>query len=118
MVRRIPVDEDDDALDAEFEDDEGPQDEDDEFEEVVVHSTGGGLRLFLAGIIIGGLMGAGTVYLTAPARGEVTRRRVGRRMRKVQDDARDQLDEWRDDARRNLDRRRKRIRQRLRRRRG
>lgn len=118
MASRISSDEDDELVDAEFEDDEDLEEDDEEFEEVVVHSDGGGFRLFFSGIILGALLGAGTVYLTAPARGEVTRRRLKRRAREAQDGARSQLGEWRDDAQRNLDRRRKRIRKRLRRRKG
>ena len=116
MVRRSSRDDEDEAPDDEFEDDEELQDED--FEEVEVHTDGGGLRLFLSGIVLGAVLGAGTVFLTAPARGEVTRRRLKRRMRSAGDDARSQIGEWRDDAKRNLDRRRKRVRKRLRRRRG
>jgi hypothetical protein len=116
MVRRSSRDDDDEALDDEIEDDEELHDEDDDFEEVVVHGDGGGLRLFLSGLMLGAILGAGTVFLTAPARGEVTRRRLKRRMRRAGDDARTQIGEWRDDAQRNLDRRRKRVRKRLRRR--
>jgi len=118
MVRRSSRDDDDDVLDDEFEDDEELQGEDEEFEEVEVHTDGGGLRLFLSGVILGAVLGAGTIFLTAPARGEVTRRRLKRRMRSAGDDARSQIGEWRDDAKRNLDRRRKRVRKRLRRRKG
>ncbi len=118
MVRRSSRDDDDEVVDDEFEDDEELPGEDDAFEEVEVHSNGGGLRLFLSGIVLGAVLGAGTVFLTAPARGEVTRRRLRRRMRTAGDDARSQMGEWRDDAQRNLDRRRKRIRKRLRRRKG
>jgi hypothetical protein len=118
MVRRSSRDDDGDVLEDELEDDEELQDDGEEFEEVEVHADGGGLRLFLSGVILGVVLGAGTIFLTAPARGEVTRSRLKRRMRSAGDDARSQIGEWRDDAKRNLDRRRKRIRKRLRRRKG
>jgi hypothetical protein len=72
-----------------------------------------GVTGFATGLILGALIGAGTALLLAPQRGDVTRRRIVKRVRSMRDDARDQVGEWADDARRQLRRQRKRMRRRL-----
>lgn len=72
-----------------------------------------GVTGFATGVILGALIGAGTALLLAPQRGDVTRRRIAKRVRSMRDDARDQVGEWADDARRQLQRQRKRVRRRL-----
>ena len=44
-----------------------------------------GKRNFLAGLAVGALLGAGVALLFAPDRGVNTRRRLGRRIRKLRD---------------------------------
>lgn len=68
---------------------------------------------FLAGLVLGGILGAGAALLLAPQRGEVTRRRLRRRMSDIRTDAADQLGDLKDDARRELKRQRKRLKRRL-----
>lgn len=61
--------------------------------------------IFLAGLGIGALLGAGMALLYAPESGEITRHRIRRQFRTIRDDA---ADEWRDrtrSARRELRRR-------------
>ena len=113
MARKAPKEEEIEILEDELYEDDV---EDDDLEEVVVRRRAPGIGLFAAGIVVGALLGAGIAVLTAPARGEVTRRRVRRRLHDLQDDARDRLDELRDDAQRGLSRNR--IRRRARRRRA
>ncbi len=115
MARKAPREEEVEILEDELDEDDV---EDDDLEEVVVRRRAPGIGLFAAGIVLGALLGAGIAVLTAPARGEVTRRRVRRRFHSLQDDARDRLDELRDDAQRGLSRQRSRIRRRARRRRA
>ena len=107
MARKAPQEEEIEILEDEL-------DEDDDLE-VVARRRAPGIGLFAAGIVLGALLGAGIAVLAAPARGEVTRRRVRRRFHNLQDDARDRFDDLRDDARRGLSRQRNRIRRRARR---
>jgi gas vesicle protein len=72
----------------------------------------GGLG-FLVGFVVGALVGAGTALLLAPARGDVTRRRIGRRLRYLRDRASDRVSDVRDDAEREFRRARRRIKRRL-----
>jgi hypothetical protein len=92
-------------------DDEDLDDEDlDEFED---YPTTLGVRGFLAGVLVGAVVGAGAALLLAPDRGAVVRKRIGRTWRDLQDDARDQLDDWRGEARREVKKQRRRLRRRL-----
>jgi len=68
---------------------------------------------FLIGFVVGGLVGAGTALLLAPARGDVTRRRIGRRLRRLRDQAAERVGDVRDDAERELRRARRRIKRHL-----
>ena len=113
MARKAPREDEVEILEDELDEDDV---EDDGLEEVVVRRRAPGIGLFAAGIVLGALLGAGIAVLAAPARGEVTRRRVRRRFNNLQDDARDRFDELRDDAKRGLSRQRSRIRRRARRR--
>jgi gas vesicle protein len=68
---------------------------------------------FVAGVVVGAVIGAGIAFLVAPARGAVVRRRLGRRARELGERAREGLREGIDEAthraRRGLMRRRKRL---------
>ena len=68
---------------------------------------------FLIGFVVGGLVGAGTALLLAPARGDVTRRRIGRRLRRMRDQASERVSGIRDDAEREFRRARRRIKRHL-----
>ncbi len=72
-----------------------------------------GATTFVAGLMLGALLGAGVALLIAPQRGEATRRRIGSRWRDIRNDAAEQLGDWKDDARRELRRRRKQLKRRL-----
>jgi len=52
--------------------------------------------------------------LVAPERGDITRRRLKKRVRDVSDDAREQFDDWRGDAERELRKHRRKLQRRLR----
>lgn len=60
----------------------------------------GGVRPFAAGLVIGGLLGAGLALLLAPQSGEETRRMLRRRARQVAHDAQDRYDDVKDRIRR------------------
>lgn len=57
-------------------------------------------RSFAAGLIIGGLVGAGLALLLAPQAGEDTRRGLARRARRLAGDARDRYEEAKERVRR------------------
>ncbi len=109
MARKFKVGEDDELLDDEIEDEDVHEDE---IEELIAENRGAGVGLFTAGLLLGAVIGAGAVYLTAPVRGS----RVKRRFRDFRDEARGHIDDWRDEARRSLARQRRRIRRRRRKR--
>ncbi|MBI4421668.1 MAG: YtxH domain-containing protein [Gemmatimonadetes bacterium] len=90
-----------------------PDNEDEEAEEPLDGGGRSGTLGFIAGLVLGALVGAGVALLMAPDRGVVTRKRLTRLARKVRDDARHHLDSWRDDVRRELSRRRRRLRERV-----
>ena len=71
---------------------------------------GAGLRGFLAGVVVGAVLGAGAAVLSAPSRGKVLRRQLKRRVEQIGDDARERAEGWRDEASRRLSRRRRRLR--------
>jgi hypothetical protein len=103
--------------DLELVDDELDDDdlEDEDLEELGIYEGLIGLRGFAAGLVVGALVGAGVAMLIAPERGEILRKRIGRGIREIHEDARDQLDDWRGDARRELGKHRRRLKRRLRR---
>jgi gas vesicle protein len=68
---------------------------------------------FVAGILLGAVIGAGIAVLFAPAAGERTRRQLGRRMRDLRARAEEGLDDATRRARKDLIKRRRRLRARL-----
>ncbi len=79
-------------------------------------SGGGGVRgaaNFVAGMVLGALIGAGIAMLVAPSEGSVLRKRLGRRARELGERAREGLDEAAHRTRRDLARRRRRLQARL-----
>ena len=67
----------------------------------------GGARTFVAGLLIGALVGAGIALLVAPSSGEETRRMLARRARRLAADARERYDEARHELRQARERRRR-----------
>lgn len=102
-------------------DDEELQDQDedelDEGDEVVETTESGGGRSgtlsFMAGMVLGALVGAGVALLMAPERGSVTRRRLKKFVSRIRNDAKEQMDDWRDDVKAELKRRRRQIREQI-----
>ena len=92
MARKFTVGEDDDRLDDEIEDEDVAESE---IEELITENRGFGVGLFAAGLLVGAVIGAGALYLTAPDRGQHTRRRVKSRFRDFRDDARGHVDDSR-----------------------
>jgi gas vesicle protein len=89
--------------------------QDDEGEELLEDEgwSGGSGVGFLVGFVLGALVGAGTALLLAPDRGDVTRRRIGRRVRRLREGAVDRIEEVRDGAERELRRAKRRVRRHL-----
>ena len=68
----------------------------DEWEDEMDAEGGSGKAgTFVAGLILGGLVGAGLALLLAPQSGADTRRSLARRARRLADDARDRYEEAR-----------------------
>jgi hypothetical protein len=95
--------------DDRIEPDDGPADD---LVDDTEGANGSGLG-FLVGFVVGALVGAGTALLFAPARGDVTRRRIGRRVRRLREGAADRIEEVRGGAERELRRVRRRVRRHL-----
>jgi gas vesicle protein len=99
------------------EDLEGRDDELDEGDEVVETTESGtgrsGTLSFMAGLVLGALVGAGVALLMAPERGSVTRRRLKKFVSRVRNDAKEQIEDWRDDVKAELKRRRRQIREQI-----
>jgi gas vesicle protein len=76
-------------------------------------SPGGTGVGFLVGLVVGALLGAGTALLLVPARGDVTRRRIGRRLRRIREETSERVGDMRDDAERELRRARRKIKRHL-----
>jgi gas vesicle protein len=72
--------------------------------------TSHGKAGFVAGFMLGVLMGAGFALLFAPERGERTRGRLRRRMRALREDALESLDQAGNRTRTELQRRKRRLR--------
>jgi len=95
---------------------EEAMDQDDVPEEDLDDGGGGGGRSgvgFVVGLVLGALVGAGTALLLAPERGEVTRRRIGRRVRRFRQGAAERMEDVRDSAERELRRAKRRVRRHL-----
>ena len=73
--------------------------------DIQLEVAGGRAGGFAAGIAIGVLLGAAVALLFAPARGEVTRARVRRRLENVRDYAEDEFDDLKKRTRKELKRR-------------
>ncbi len=104
--------------DIDLVEEEAPSDA--EVDELVEQEHAGSILAFLGGVVVGALVGAGIALLLAPESGDLTRRRVRRKLDELKegarehfDEARDQVEDWRDDAHRELRRRRRRLSRRL-----
>jgi gas vesicle protein len=73
--------------------------------DIQLEVAGGRAGGFAAGIAIGVLLGAAVALLFAPARGEVTRERLRRRLSDVRDYAEDEFDDLKKRTRKELKRR-------------
>jgi hypothetical protein len=95
---------------AKDERDDRPDDERmlDELAEDVPAPRGG--LTFLAGFVVGALVGAGTALLLAPESGSRARRRLGRRLRRLRKGALERVGDLRDEAERELRLARRRLR--------
>ena len=74
--------------------------EDQELEEAPPQRGRSGTVGFIAGLVLGALVGAGVALLVAPERGAVTRRRLKKMVRNLKDDASERIAGFRDDLRR------------------
>ena len=87
---------------------------DDGDEDEVVETTGrSGTLSFMAGMVLGALVGAGVALLVAPDRGSVTRRRLKKLVGRMGHDAKERVEDWRDDVKAELKRRRRQIREQI-----
>lgn len=71
--------------------------------------SGHGKRNFFLGVALGALVGAGVALLFAPDRGVNTRKRLGRRLRRLRDQSGDTVAELKDRLGRELRRMKKRV---------
>ncbi len=96
-------------------DDEEMEDMDEGDEIVETTESGGrsGTLSFMAGMVLGALVGAGVALLVAPERGAVTRKRLKKFVSKMQHDAKDKMGDWRDEVKTELKRRRRQIREQI-----
>ena len=87
--------------------DEAAEDEDEELEDTAEETDMDSPRLggFAAGLALGVLVGAGVALLFAPASGDVTRRRLRRKLDHARELASDGLDDLRRRAKREIRRR-------------
>jgi len=89
----------------------------DEYEDVEYDepemSSGHRAGEFLAGILLGGAIGAGIALLFAPQEGRRTRANISRRVRHIKDDASDRWDEAKHDVQRRVKRQKRRMRRQL-----
>ena len=72
-----------------------------------------GAASFVAGVVLGAVLGAGIALLFAPEKGLKSRERLGRRMRSLGESAKGGIDEAARQATRDLLRRRRRLRHQL-----
>ncbi|MFQ5549694.1 MAG: YtxH domain-containing protein [Gemmatimonadales bacterium] len=90
------------------------EERDDEFNaedgEVLVSERGvSGIVGFVIGVMVGVVLGASTALLIAPAKGDITRRRIRYRVRDMSDDALDRVEQIKDDAGRRFEKTRQRF---------
>lgn len=91
----------------------------DETDEIVDEGAGlggparDGRSGFLAGVLLGAVVGAAVALLFAPEKGSRTRRRLGRRVRSLRRDAMEEMEEAGARTRRGLRRRRRHLGSRL-----
>jgi hypothetical protein len=102
----------DEVEELEQDDEELEELEEDDLPELGARSGGSAVG-FLIGFVLGALVGAGAALLAAPERGNVTRGRLRRRMRRMRDGAVERVGEIRDDAERGIRRARRRVRRHL-----
>jgi hypothetical protein len=69
------------------------RDVDDEYEDDVEEPRGGGAGSFAAGLAIGALVGAAVALLFAPAKGQVTRKKLKRHLEDAKELAGESIDE-------------------------
>jgi gas vesicle protein len=100
------TDRDDELLDRDDED----LDDEDELLETTESGGRSGTLSFMAGMVLGALVGAGVALLVAPQRGEVTRKRLKKFVTRMRHDAKERVEDWRDDVKAELKRRRRQIR--------
>ena len=94
----------------------GDEDDLEDGEEVVETTESGGRSGtlgFMAGMVLGALVGAGVALLMAPERGAITRKRLRKLMGRVRTDAKGKMEDWRDDVKAELKRRRRQIREQI-----
>jgi hypothetical protein len=103
----------DDVLDDRDRDDEDLDEGDELVEETESEGGRSGTLSFMAGMVLGALVGAGVALLMAPDRGSVTRRRLKKFVTRMRNDAREQMQDWRDDVKAELKRRRRQIREQI-----
>lgn len=77
-----------------------PADAGDEEDDVMDDTRAGGARTFVAGLVIGALVGAGVALLFAPQSGADTRRMIRRRAKTLAHEAQDGYDGVKDRLRR------------------
>ena len=88
-------------------------DDGEEVEETTESGGRSGTMSFMAGMVLGALVGAGVALLMAPERGAVTRRRLKKFVSRMGKDAKDKVEDWRDDVKAELSRRRRQIREQI-----
>jgi hypothetical protein len=93
--------------------DEDEELDDEEVEETTEPTGRSGTMSFMAGMVLGALVGAGVALLMAPERGVVTRRRLKKFVSRIGNDAKDKVEDWRDDVKAELKRRRRQIREQI-----
>jgi gas vesicle protein len=84
-----------------------------ELAELVDAEGSSGTVWFVAGLMLGAVIGAGIALLVAPERGDVTRRHIRTRIEDLREGARDQLENLREEAGEQFRRRRRQLRRRL-----
>jgi gas vesicle protein len=75
---------------------------DDDFRDEEPFQEAHGTRNFLVGIAVGALLGAGLALLYAPDRGANTRRRLGRKIRRLRDRSGESVQELKNALRKEL----------------